>query len=49
MARGTNGAAMIIGSSRQNLGNLGCWGVGYFEKRSTAAEGADLEGEVHVP
>jgi hypothetical protein len=26
MARGTNGAATIIGSSRQNLGNLECWG-----------------------
>jgi hypothetical protein len=25
---GTNGAATIIGNSRQNLGNLGCWGVG---------------------
>jgi pyrimidine deaminase RibD-like protein len=23
---GTNGAATIIGNSRQNLGNLGCWG-----------------------
>src|ERR1019366_8033545 len=28
MARGTNGAATIIGNSRQNLGNLECWGVG---------------------
>jgi hypothetical protein len=27
MARGTNGAATIIGSSRQNLGNLECWGL----------------------
>src|ERR1035437_8228878 len=26
MESGTNGAATINGSSRQNLGNLGCWG-----------------------
>ena len=26
-----NGAATINGSSRQNLGNLGCWGVGGSE------------------
>src|ERR1035437_2393879 len=27
MESGTNGVATIIGNSRQNLGNLGCWGV----------------------
>jgi len=30
MESGTNGAATINGSSRQNLGNLGCWGVVVF-------------------
>jgi hypothetical protein len=30
MESGTNGAATITGNSRQNLGNLGCWGVGGF-------------------
>jgi hypothetical protein len=28
LAAAANGAATIIGNSRQNLGNLGCWGVG---------------------
>jgi hypothetical protein len=28
MESGTNGAATINGSSRKNLGNLGCWGGG---------------------
>ena len=28
MASGMNGAATIIGNSRQHLGNLECWGVG---------------------
>ena len=27
LAVATNGAATINGSSRQNLGNLGCWGL----------------------
>ena len=26
-----NGAATIIGSSRQNLGDLGCWGWRFLE------------------
>jgi hypothetical protein len=30
MESGTNGPATIIGNSRQNLGNLECWGVGGF-------------------
>jgi hypothetical protein len=36
MESGTNGAATIISNSRQNLGNLGCWGVGGFEKTVSA-------------
>jgi hypothetical protein len=44
MESGTNGPATIIGNSRQNLGNLGCWGVGYFEKRDAVAEGGGEDG-----
>ena len=31
LAAATNGPETIIGNSRQNLGNLGCWGGGGFE------------------
>jgi transposase len=29
-AKAANGAATIIGNSRQNLGNLECWGCWWF-------------------
>ena len=41
MESGTNGAATINGNSRQNLGNLGCWGGGGFDGWGVVAEGGD--------
>jgi hypothetical protein len=39
LATVTNGAATIIGNSRQNLGNLECWGVEVWSGEGEAQTG----------